>query len=186
MNTLEIWNIVKFKQYSGYYAASSIGRIKRLKRTLPDGRVIQEKILSQDPTKDGYLRTTFRLNGKLVKPFVHKLVLGAFVDNPENKPEGNHKNGVKSDNRLSNLEWVTKSENILHSFRELGKKIKNPPKGKFGKHNHSSKKIICLNTGERYDSIRIAASELDLNEKSLALHCKGKFPSLYGLKFQYL
>lgn len=183
---MEIWLPVKWGKFSGYYSVSNIGNVKRLKRTLPDGRIIKEKLLCQDATKDGYLRTTFRLNGHLVKPFVHKLVLSAFVENPENKKEGNHKNGIKTDNRVENLEWATHSENIQHSFDVLGKKIKNPTKGLFGKNNHSSKPIVCLNNGEKYDSIRIASNELSLNERSLASHLKGKFGSLHGFKFKYI
>lgn len=182
----EVWKDIKYKEYSGYYGVTNKGSVKRYSRKLSDGRVIKEKILSQDPTKDGYLRTTFRLNGKLVKPFVHKLVLLAFVPNPHNKPEGNHKNGIKSDNRVENLEWATKSENIKHSFDVLGKKIKNPMKGVFGAKNHSSKPVVCLNTMKEYPSIRECANDLNLKERSISQCVNGVYSSLYGFKFKYL
>ena len=63
--------------------------------------------------RDSY--STYKVDGKTVK--VHRLVAKSYIPNPQNKPEVNHKDGNKQNNHVSNLEWVTSSENGLHSYK---------------------------------------------------------------------
>lgn len=80
----------------------------------PDGvirRASTAQPLKPQPDKEGYLRV--QLQTKMYR--VHRLVASAFIENPENKPHVNHKDGVKSNNRLGNLEWVTQKENYSHA-----------------------------------------------------------------------
>lgn len=89
----------------------------------PNGQVLsfsKDKPIWRKPTpdKDGYLCVGIKINGKNTTRKIHRLVAEAFIPNPENKPEVNHKNGVKSDNRIDNLEWATAKENSWHK-REI-------------------------------------------------------------------
>ena len=89
------------------YEVSNIGDIRN-KTT--------NKILSPYTDKDGYKHVTISINGKNHHLSIHRAVAIAFIPNPENKPQVNHINGVKSINVVNNLEWATNSENTKHAF----------------------------------------------------------------------
>lgn len=67
-------------------------------------------------TKKGYRQITIYFNGEKRKEYIHRIVGELYLDNPDNKPQINHKNGNKLDNRIENLEWVTNQENRTHAL----------------------------------------------------------------------
>ncbi len=114
---LEIWKPVK--NYESYYEVSNLGRVRGLCRnTTNNFGTFKSKgaILKGCESMNGYTKYTLSVNGKQKTLVGHRIVAEAFLDNPDNKPMVNHKNGIKSDNRLCNLEWVTDSENIRHAI----------------------------------------------------------------------
>jgi len=110
----EEWRDIK--GYEGIYKISNKGNVKSLCRISRHGRFIKEKILKPAKDKDGYILVTLCKNGRQKTSKVHRLVCCAFVNNIDNKPCVNHKNGIKNDNTVDNLEWVTIKENTQHSY----------------------------------------------------------------------
>lgn len=113
----EIWKTIE--DYPNYQV-SNLGRVKSLAREwivgIGNKRFHDEMILKLHNKKRGYKDVCLFKNGKRKYYFVHRLVAQAFILNPENKPEPNHIDGNPSNNKVNNLEWVTKSENRLHAI----------------------------------------------------------------------
>lgn len=108
---MEIWK--KVKDYEGLYEVSNLGRVRSLPR---NGTIPEPRIMKIGKDKDGYGVVTLR-NTKRCTKRVHRLIANAFLPNPYNKPQINHKDGNKLNNIIDNLEWATGSENILHAKR---------------------------------------------------------------------
>ena len=104
----EIWRDII--GYEGHYKVSNYGRVKGSYRGL-------NKILRPTVNPDGYIYFRLSLNNELNGKLAHVLVAKAFIDNPQNKPQVNHCDGMKWNNHVSNLEWVTPSENQHHAYK---------------------------------------------------------------------
>lgn len=112
----EIW--IDISGYEGKYQVSNLGRVRSLiYKNNANGKIYKrEKLLKQFYDRNGYLRVDLKM-GKRKNAQVHRLVALAFIPNPLEKPQVNHKDKDKENNKVDNLEWVTNQENQLHRYR---------------------------------------------------------------------
>ena len=104
----EIWKDIE--GYEGLYEVSNLGRV----RSLWNGKI---KILKPWISGTGYLQITLYKDNRRENIFVHKLVCEGFIPKDSDRNTVNHKNGVKTDNNINNLEWASYSENTKHAYK---------------------------------------------------------------------
>jgi len=151
----EIWKDIK--GYEGYYQVSNTGKVKSF-----HGK--NERILSHRINRSGYCQVALSLQNNLKYFVIHRLVALTFIPNPNNKKEVNHKDGNKTNNNIYNLEWATRSENLLHSY-DIGlrkiRKHKNLDNYKKNKgYNYWGKKQVIIfdkETAKLFNSIKEAS-----------------------------
>jgi len=156
-NQEEIWKDVV--GYEGHYQVSNLGNVRSLKRN-------NSKLLKARLNHNNYCIVRLYKDNDWRQFRVHRLMAMAFISNPLNKPQVNHINGVKTDNRLENLEWCTNSENQIHAYANglnvmTEKRIKenNIRLAKYNELNkaHNCVQIINKDTKEIYLSIKEAS-----------------------------
>lgn len=189
--TKEIWKDIK--GYEGLYQVSNLGRVRSLDRyvkqnhntkQLKKGKIIQ-------PTKNhkGYLGLKLCKENTSKKVSIHRLVAQTFIPNLENKPQVNHIDGDKTNNRIENLEWCTNSENQIHAYkmglnkvteeqrrkisqRQKGRKVTEKEKRIRRENAKNKKKVKCINTGEVFESIMDASRKTGINSGGISRTCR--------------
>ena len=176
---IEIWKDIE--GYEGIYQISNFGAIKSLARSVNHGhsikQLVPECILKPRIYNTGYYYIVLCKDGKKKNFTVHGLVAKYFIENKDNKEYVNHKNGVKTDYSIENLEWNTMSENRLHAFRTG---LQKP---------HSLKSVVAYKkNGDlvgKYHSIHDAARKLNLHPSKICSVCKGDRMTTGNMIFEY-
>lgn len=165
----EIWKDIA--GWEGSYQISTYGRVKSLKYG-------KERILKPSKNSSGYLTVGLSIESRTFSKAIHRLVAIAFVPNPDNKLQVNHKDENKLNNNVNNLEWVTAKENSNY-----GTRIK-----RISEKNSKPIKVIYRdNTYEIWDSATIFAREYGnvVKEKKIVEVLKGRNKTHAGLRFEY-
>ena len=174
--TEEVWRDVK--GYEGLYQVSNMGLVKSLERKNNYGRTVKERILKPAFDGWGYLVVTLCAGGKRKNLMVHRLVCEAFNDNRDEKPEVNHINENKTDNRACNLEWSTRKENCNHGTR-----------------NERSAKALSKSIGQYtrdgelvkiWPSVSAVQRQTGFSQGNICKAANGKYKQVYGFRWKYV
>ena len=173
----EEWRDIK--GHEGRYQVSNIGNVRSVDRTtIKSDGVVQRskgKVLKKWLSSTGYWGVRIEKREHVI---IHRAVAEAFLPKKEGCNVVNHKNGVRTDNRVTNLEWTTFSGNTLHGVYTT-KNIKSQLL-------HPMRKVVCIETGKIYDSMALAAREVGGQVQNIYHVCKGTFPTAYGYHWRYV
>lgn len=180
--------------YEGKYKVSNLGRIKSLPRTViyhKNGKQSKRKgrIISASLDTDGYLQFLLCDGFSVKQKKVHRIVATAFIKNPKNKPVINHKNCIKTDNSVENLEWCTIQENVKHAYDNGLISHLGGTQYKRGALHKKSLKVsqfdengVVIGT---YDSIREASRITNINRNGIMNVCNRNAKSYKGTYWKY-
>lgn len=181
-NDAENWRDVA--GYEGLYKVSDKGRVYSIPRPSTKGGLLNIRCAR------GYKLVSLSKDGTEKSLPVHRIVLTAFVPNRLGKPQVNHIDGDKANNKLENLEWATQSENQLHAY-SIGLQKPNVREAHKVRHEQTKRKIAQLDMNGKelqvFNSIKEAAKHIGKDDGThISAVARGKRNSTGGFKWKYI
>ena len=160
--------------YDGYYEVSNFGNVRSV-RYDHNGQLIYSRLLKPAVKQRGYLGVVLCKQGYTSNHLVHRLVAIAFLPNPNDLPEVNHKDGNKLNATVDNLEWCSSSENLHHAYNT-------------GLKHKKGKAVVCIETGELFDSVKSANEAMGVTHYHIADVCnnRNKHKTACGYRWKWL
>lgn len=155
-----------FKPIKGFEELYSINEEGVVKSVGRNGNGFKEHIMTSSTDSDGYKVVKLRNKNKVITKKIHRMVAEVFLDNPDNKPQINHKDGNKANNHISNLEWVTASENIRHA-KDHGLQCECPNRVKVAQKTRAGQVIAT------YQSLKAAEIETGIHWTGISAVIRG-------------
>lgn len=163
--------MIDIEGYEGLYAVTSCGKVWSYKR---------KKFLKPYKEHTGYLRVDLMKDGVKKHHKIHRFVAKAYIPNPENLKQVNHKDENKQNNSVNNLEWCTNDYNAHYGTKNerIGIANKNHP--------NLSKKVICVETNQVFESISEATRKTGICTSQISKCCSGVYKSAGKLHWEYV
>lgn len=169
----------EIKGYEDRYSITDSFEIIAHSKKRKDGYIFKEKIMRQRIGGSGYpMVSLIDSKGKKKSFLIHRLIAQSFIPNPDKKRCVNHINGIKTDNRIENLEWVTSKENNIHALSNGLRKKPSMPKGEL---SVGAKLVLDVHTGIFYGSMVDAAYAKGLNAGTVRATINNKKKFYHGL-----